>query len=70
MHGGATGEWAVTGRAWLCRLPARHGACAWPYRWTALHSASNKGRTHTAKALVAVGADVRCKDDVGYGAGQ
>jgi hypothetical protein len=45
-------------------------AHAWLRRWTALHYASQNGHTETAKALVAVGADVHCKAEEGYGAGR
>ncbi len=47
-----------------------NGACAWLRRWTALHLASQEGHTKKAKALVAAGADVHCKDNDGYGAGR
>ncbi len=36
-------------------------------RLTALHLASWKGCTVTAKALIAAGADVHCKNNDGYG---
>ncbi len=39
-------------------------------RWTALHWASQKGHTETVKLLIAAGADVHCKNNVGYGAGR
>ncbi len=32
--------------------------------------ASHNGHTETAKALVAAGADVHCKNKLGYGAGR
>ncbi len=39
----------------------------WLCRRTALHLASQDGHTETATALVKAGADVRCKDNDGYG---
>ncbi len=39
----------------------------WRCRWTALHVASGKGHSETAKALVAAGADVHCKENNGCG---
>ncbi len=36
-------------------------------RRTALHWASQKGHTETGMALIKAGADVRCKDNDGYG---
>ncbi len=36
-------------------------------RGTALHDASQNGHTETAMALVKAGADVHCKDNIGYG---
>jgi hypothetical protein len=38
-----------------------------PCRYTALHWASQNGKTETAMALVEAGADVRCKNNEGYG---
>jgi hypothetical protein len=48
----------------------RGGAAEMPF-WlcsrTALHYASSNGLTETAMALVKAGADLHCKDNVGYG---
>jgi hypothetical protein len=39
----------------------------WLCRMTALHYASSNGHTETALALITAGADMRCKDNDGYG---
>ncbi len=79
MRGAGVGG-TVSRAASLCRLVCHIGGADGPStrggaagvalllcRRTALHLAAKNGHTETAMALAKAGADVRCKDDVGYG---
>jgi hypothetical protein len=69
LEAGSRSHWfaTVSGRT-VRPLGAEPQECLfWLCRYTALHNASVNGHTETAMALVKAGADVRCKNNDGYG---
>ncbi len=67
----ASGVWTVPGAKGrgVGQIAREAIGVGWRCRDTALHVASSKGHTETAKALVAAGADVHRQNIKGYGRG-